>query len=184
MEREGSRRPPALWIDLIRAQGTRGGRRKAGDLVLRNGTAGGLLSFRAESEVATPGLSSQWRGSKVLCRDSFTLRLGSTRGRQDAGKGKEMEGGACTARSTRGENKWNILGVRTSHRHRLRPAVRRIESAGLAGRCTESPARGSMPTPARRLHGEGKGTADRAQHRELRVVWPNRSGIGFWLALG
>lgn len=71
--------------------GERGGER--GNLVLRNGTAGSLLSSRAESEVASPASGEE---SKVLCRDSFTLRLHPRK----AGKGKE--GGACTAaRSTR-----------------------------------------------------------------------------------
>jgi hypothetical protein len=147
MELEGTRRPPAPWIDSIRAQGRGEGgedrRRKAGDLVLRNGTAGGLLSLRAESEVAS---HSSGEESKVL----------------------------YFCGSTRGEDKWNILGVRTSHRVRVRVRlsayVCRTESAGRAGRCAESPARRSMP-PRRRGAFMGK-------EKELLTETGTTSGSG------
>lgn len=124
MELEGSRRPPAPWIDSIRAQGRGEGgedrRRKAGDLVLRNGTAGGLLSLRAELEVASH--SSSGEESKVPWVD-------------EGGRQVEYFGGSHFA--------WRpgpAVRVRLPHR---------IRWAGRAGRCAESPARRSMP-PRRR----------------------------------
>lgn len=145
MELEGSRRPPAPWIDSIRAQGRGEGgedrRRKAGDLVLRNGTAGGLLSLRAELEVAS---HSSGEESKVPWVD-------------EGGRQVEYFGGShfiafgCP-RTTAAPNPLGGQGR----------AVRRITGAAI-----------DAPTPARRLHGEGKGTADR-----------DRNDIGFWSALG
>lgn len=178
MEREGARRPPALWIDLIRAQGRRReGRRRSG-----------LAEWNCAWFAFFPcgiggGLSSQWRrieGSVARFLHSIHPRT--------AGKGKGKEGGACTAaRSTRGGRQVEYFGG--SRRLADWPCayVCRSESAGWAGRCTESPARRSMPTPPRRLHGEGKETVEDWLGPGPRSCWlygPTGKASGFLVSTG
>jgi hypothetical protein len=166
MERDGrgSRRPPALWIDLISAQG-------------REEESGAIWSCGTELRVVCFLLvrNRRWLLQPVARSRRFCAAIpslsGSTRGRQE----RERKGERALQLGRRGEeDKWNILGVRTSQRPAASGRARTSAAAApnpLGGQGGAPNHRRGDRCPRRRGAFMGKEKerlrADRAQDREV-----------------